>query len=309
MTRARARSGRSAGRPAGCSRPRPARAASADRGRHVGVRVGVGLHALVRQGQDDVRARGVDVHLLAEAVGCRAGTSGPAPPRRAARPRRRSSAPSRPPASTPRTCRRPPRAAAARRLRACSGPASSSRATATRPARSRSPAAPPVRRHGREAPLAQVGAQRVEGRGHESHVRRRGGRPRPGPSRRACVVTTRARREGPRRPARSTTTVCGLPTGIPTCSTAVAHVPSARSTSSRGGVEREARLVRGDVVARERVVGPAGEEQDRVRRRQAGEVEGESVLLRVAADALERQVVHEGAVASRARRAVTSRPR
>ena len=153
----------------------------------------------------------------------------------------------------------------------------------------------PLRRHGREAALAEVGAHGVEGHGRERHVRRRGGD-------RGLVPVDAHRRDdadpprGPE-PAREVDHDRLRP----------AHrdpdLLDGRHPGAVGALDLEARrhggearLVSGHVVAREGVVGPAGQEQDRVRRRQRGEVEGEGVLLRVPADALERQVVHEHAV-------------
>ena len=110
-------------------------------------------------------------------------------------------------------------------------------------------------------------------------------------------VTMRTRRPAPRqRPAIGTDTVCGRPTGIPISSTTVRHRPRRLLDVQARGGEREPRLVGGHVVAGEGVVRPAGQEQDGVLARLGAEVQHELVLLRVAADAMEREAVREGMV-------------
>ena len=123
----------------------------------------------------------------------------------------------------------------------------------------------PLRRHGGEATLAEIGAHGIEDGGCERHVGRRGGD-------RGLVPVDPQGRDHPDVPRgtdlpflMSTTTVCGLPTGIPTCSTAVTQLAVGALDLEPRRHHGEAHLVRGDVVAREGVVGPAGEEQHRVR--------------------------------------------
>ena len=88
--------------------------------------------------------------------------------------------------------------------------------------------------------------------------------------------------------------------------------PGARRASSdlqRRRLRGETGLVRGHVVAREGVVGPAREEQHGPRRRPRAEVERQRVLLRVAADARAAGSRPRSAGRSRRTASSTSRPR
>ena len=166
-----------------------------------------------------------------------------------------------------RTSRRPPRAAAHVALARVAAGQRLPRRDAARPARSRSPTArgrpgaSPPRSRARASGGASAGSSAV---GSSADGRAAGAADHePDPSRCAWSSTRRTSRLAESRavPARSTATVCGRPTGMPICSTTVRHEPSASRTSQRRRLARQARLVRGDVVAREGVVGPAGQQQ------------------------------------------------
>ena len=171
----------------------------------------------------------VEVHLLAEAVGVQQERPRPASGQWRQRCARRTRARSRRPAARRRTCRRPPQEQAARRPRACSGRASL-------PRRRRQDARVVVANGSR--PSGVVSAEKPR---HREVARRgietRDARTAPAvrdvdedlvPVDRACVVTMRtSRTPTPGAASRSTTTVCGRPTGMPIPRSTVRHAPVA----------------------------------------------------------------------------------
>ena len=249
------------------------------------------------QRQDGVGARRVDVHLLAEAVAVEQERAGHARAAAAAAPgverQRQLVARLRDHEAIVARADETPHVAFAR---VASGQRLPGRRARTR-ARSRTPTARARRGWPRPRSRARAGRP-AAARGPRAWART----PRAGAAAAASshitriVVTTRTRRDGPSRPATSTTIVCGRPTGMPICSSAVVQRAVRALHLEPRRHELQARLVGGHVVAREGVVGPAGEQQQRVRLRQAGQVERERVLPRVAADPLQRQLVDEDAV-------------
>ena len=77
--------------------------------------------------------------------------------------------------------------------------------------------------------------------------------------------------------------------------TTVCQRPAPSSTWREAELQRQAALARGQVVARERVVGPAGQEQQRSLRRLA-QVQREGMLFGVAADAEQGEAVRVSAI-------------
>ena len=160
---------------------------------------------------------------------CAAGTCASSRPAAAAARVRRTTAPARRPAARRRRYRRRRAAARGRRLRACSGPASASTATSSRRARSRSRyGSLPSGVTSAEKPRQRRSARRsrVEARRRARCDRRASRHRAPDPSRSRMLVTMRTSREPDRNlPARSTTMVCGRPTGMPISSMTVRHSP------------------------------------------------------------------------------------